>query len=155
MVAPILPLAAFKGETPGEDVEVAVHDMPAGCSVDDLRRHWHSRSRLVVPLLPSPTDIRVAVRFLMQLNRDELLSRPGVVALIANRVRTNTTYFKVLMSFLEQVNLPVLTHIRDSQNYVRAMERGLGLFDLPSNRVAQDCEQWQPLLRWLDFESAA
>jgi hypothetical protein len=33
---------------------------------------------------------------------------------------------------------------------VRAAEMGLGLAEITPHQVADDLEQWQPLLRWLD-----
>jgi chromosome partitioning protein len=36
--------------------------------------------------------------------------------------------------------LPVVAHLRDTQNYVQAAAQG-----------AQDAEQWQPLLRWAEL----
>jgi chromosome partitioning protein len=43
-----------------------------------------------------------------------------------------------------------VTTLRDSQNYIRAAERGLGVFELPPSLAATDLEQWKPLLRWLN-----
>jgi chromosome partitioning protein len=101
--------------------------------------------------LPSPTDIRAAVRFLMALNRDPWVQASGLkIGLVANRVRTNTHYFKVLVAFLQQVNMPLLTSIRDTQNYIRAMDNGISIFDLPHSRVAADVVSWLPLLEWLE-----
>ncbi|MEO6409133.1 MAG: hypothetical protein ABIO45_10335, partial [Burkholderiaceae bacterium] len=36
------------------------------------------------------------------------------------------------------------------QNYVRCVERGLSIFDLPAARVQTDIDQWQPILAWMD-----
>src|ERR1700691_4975845 len=45
--------------------------------------------------------------------------------------------------------IPVIATLRDSQNYVRAAEQGVGLYEMKRNLVAQDIEDWEPLLAWL------
>jgi chromosome partitioning protein len=43
----------------------------------------------------------------------------------------------------------VIATLRDSQNYVRAAEQGVGLHEMKKTLVAQDLEDWAPLLAWL------
>ena len=147
-------LAAFRQAVPEAcDAEVVVHDMPAGCGAQELAEISRGH-KLLIPILPSPTDIKAGVRFLMSLNREGLNDVEGQngaeIALVANRVRTNTSYFKVLTSFLEQVNMPLLASIRDTQNYIRAMDRGVSIFDLPPSRVARDQLEWGSVINWLE-----
>ena len=69
--------------------------------------------------------------------------------MIANRVKRNTLIYQSLMRFLETLRIPVIATLRDSQNYVRAAEQGVGLYEMKRNLVAQDIEDWEPLLAWL------
>ena len=69
--------------------------------------------------------------------------------LVANRVRENTKVFHALEDFLGEYDIPLLTHLRESQNYIRAAETGLGLFELAPSQVAQDVVQWDPVIEWL------
>ncbi len=39
--------------------------------------------------------------------------------------------------------------MRETQNYVVAAERGLGVFELPPYAVRKDLDQWEPIIRWL------
>ena len=71
------------------------------------------------------------------------------IAVIANRVKKNTLVYKSLMKFLETLNIPVVATLRDSQNYIRVAESGLGLFEMKPNQVREDMEQWLPLIGWL------
>lgn len=138
-------------EDSGQNCDVLIRDMPAGCDSDALANVVGEGDYLLIPMLPSPTDIKAGVRFLMALNRSGWIYERSVhVGLIANRVRTNTSYFKVLQGFLEQVNMPLITSIRDTQNYIRAMDAGISIFDLPPSRVQKDLQQWQELIDWLD-----
>ena len=54
-----------------------------------------------------------------------------------------------LERFLEGTGLPVVAHLRDTQNYVQAAAHGMSIFELPPSRAAQDVEQWQALLDWV------
>ena len=52
--------------------------------------------------------------------------------------------------FIEQLGLPLLAELRDTQNYVQLAARGLTLWDIAPGRVARDLEQWQGLCAWLE-----
>ena len=69
--------------------------------------------------------------------------------MIANRCRSITNISAELEEFLSKQKIPFLTTLRDSQNYVRAADRGLGIFELGPAASAMDREQWQPILKWL------
>jgi chromosome partitioning protein len=51
------------------------------------------------------------------------------------------------------LGIPIVAELRDSQNYVRASELGLGLHEMKPYQVAEDLAQWQPLLDWLERPS--
>jgi len=42
--------------------------------------------------------------------------------------------------------------VRDSQNYVRAAELGVGIHEMKPYTVKEDLAQWQSLLAWLEPE---
>jgi chromosome partitioning protein len=60
-----------------------------------------------------------------------------------------------LMRFLETLRIPVIATLRDSQNYVRAAENGLGLHEMKHYVVEQDLSDWQPMLAWLKAKEGA
>ncbi len=129
--------------------DVTIHDAPAGRGASELGQIIEGH-HLLIPVLPSSTDIRACLRHLMGLHRSGVLERnQGKVGLIANRVNVHTNYFKVLMTFLSEVNLPVVGYLRDTQNYIRATNSGLSIFDLPPSSTRQDRSQWEPIFEWL------
>jgi chromosome partitioning protein len=107
-------------------------------------------------VLPSYIDIHACSKCIADLlliakvRRDEY--RIGVVA---NRVKRNTLIYQSLLRFLESLRIPVITTIRDSQNYVRASELGVGVFEMKRYLVASDLEDWGPLLHWLHDKEVA
>jgi hypothetical protein len=60
--------------------------------------------------------------------------------------------FQSLMRFLEKLEIPVIATIRDSQNYVRAAEQGVGIHEMKAHLVKDDMTQWETLLAWLEPE---
>ena len=130
--------------------EVAVLDAPAAVHGKDLTAMVKRAETLLIPVLPSPVDIRAAAHFIEELLLVGRVSRRETrVAVVANRVREYTLAFRRLEAFLEHLAIPFVATLRDTQNYVRAAERGLGVCELPPHLAEQDVEQWQPLLRWL------
>lgn len=153
-LAPIVPVAHFRGQKVNADaVDWVIHDLPAAMSSEALMARVDGPSVLLVPIQPSPTDIAAGVRFLMSLNCEPIIEQSVLkVGLLANRVRANTHYFKVLSSILGQLKMPLLTSIRDTQNYTRAMGNGISIFELPPSRVAMDLQSWVPLCTWLELQ---
>jgi chromosome partitioning protein len=129
---------------------VMILDAPAGVHGKRLKRYAKMAQTLLIPVLPSPIDMRATAKYIEELllvgriNKDKTR-----VAVLANRVRENTLIYHSLERFLESLSIPFLTHLRDSQNYIRAAEQGLGIFELPASQTEVDREQWQPILAWL------
>jgi hypothetical protein len=62
--------------------------------------------------------------------------------------RTRAT--DVLSAWAADRGLPFLGALRETQAYVRCIEQGLTLFDLPATQTEADRAQWQPILDWLE-----
>ena len=130
--------------------EVAIIDAPAGTYGSEVTQLLRRSDTLLVPVLPSPIDMRAATRFIDEVLGSGRVSRGQTrIALIANRVRENTRVFHALEDFLADYDIPLLTHLRESQNYIRAAETGLGIFELAPSQVAVDVMQWDPVVAWL------
>jgi chromosome partitioning protein len=111
----------------------------------------YGASHVIIPVLPSPIDIRYAARFIAELLLVSQLDRSETkVAIVANRTRKNTKSLDQLMRFLNSLRIPVVAILRDSQNYVEAVGRGVGVYELPHHKARQDIEQLSQLFSWLD-----
>lgn len=131
-------------------MDCVIMDAPAAVHGKELKRHVKRAQILLIPVLPSPIDIRAAARFVEELLLVGRVSRQETrIAVIANRVKEHTLIYHTLQRFLNSLGIPFLTTLRDSQNYIRAAERGLGIGELAPALVAPDVEQWQPILKWL------
>lgn len=132
------------------DTDVVVMDAPARVQGKELTALVRRAETIIVPVLPSPIDIRAAADFLKDLLTTGKVSRKETkVAVVANRVRENTLIYHTLEAFLSSLKIPFVTTLRDTQNYIRAEERGVGIFEMAPSAVWQDLEQWEPLTRWL------
>jgi len=134
---------------PGTDRVVI--DAPAGIMGQQLQDFVRSVDTVLIPVLPSPIDIHAATRFIEDLLLIGKIRSFGVnVAVIANRVKKNTLVYQSLERFLTTLKLPFIATLRDTQNYVRASARGVGIFEMWDQRVQEDKTQWQPLVDWLE-----
>jgi chromosome partitioning protein len=146
---------AWQMRIPADAAHVIV-DTPAAVPAQEMPDMTKNADAIIVPVLPSDIDIHACSKCIADLlliakvRRDEY--RIGVVA---NRVKRNTVIYQSLMRFLETLRIPVIATLRDSQNYVRASEQGLGVHEMKRHLVEQDLEDWQPMLAWLKAKEGA
>lgn len=131
--------------------EYAIYDTPAAVYGKDLTALLRRAESIIIPVLPSPIDMRAATPFIQNVLASGKVSRKeSRVALLANRCRENTNIYHLLESYLKKVRkAPFLTVLREAQVYNRAADRGLGIFELAPHMVRRDLDQWEPVIRWL------
>ncbi len=134
-----------------DETERIIYDAPARSVTEKVAVLMQQADAVIIPVLPSPIDMRAAREFVEDLIRKGRLRRQQrLVGLVANRVRGNTNIYAHLEDFLIDAELPFVTSLRDSQNYVRAAARGIGIFEMGPAAVAKDLEQWRPLINWIE-----
>lgn len=126
-----------------------VLDTPAGLHDKPLDAVMKIADRIVIPLQPSLFDIQATHAFVGEL-RSHKRGADVRIALVGMRVKEHTISNDQLHQFLGRMKLPVLGYLRDTQNYVHLVARGLTLWDVTPSRVERDLEQWQPLVTWLN-----
>jgi len=139
-----------------------------GQSLSNLVRRAHT---ILVPVQPSPTDLRAAARFIHDLLVVGRVSRKQTrVALVANRVRQNSDMMGVekmlntilipfkteasrneqsMEEFLKMFKVPLIATLTDSTAYYSADTKGSGIFELEEAEAAKEKWQWQPIIDWL------
>jgi len=132
------------------ECERLIVDTPAAVAPQDLQDLTRAAAAIIVPVLPSDIDIHAATKCIGDLLLLAKVKREQRrLAVVANRVKKHTRMYRSLMRFLESLDIPVVTTLRDSQNYLRASEGGTGLFEMKPRLVREDTDQWQPLLGWI------
>ena len=133
------------------NADYVIYDTPAACPRKELGNYLRRAQSVIIPILPSPIDMRAAIPFIQAVLGDGRIARKKCrVALIANRCRENTNVYHQLDSFLRKVRqAPFISVLRETQNYNKAAERGLGVFELAPYLVRRDLDQWSPIVNWL------
>lgn len=133
-----------------KDVDILIMDVPAGIHGREINQQLKTVDTLIVPVLPSPIDIRACKRYLGELLRSGRINKKQTrIGIIANRVHTNTLVYRELKDWLKGLSIPFLGALRESKNYLKAAETGLGIFELPPSAAKSDVMQWQEILDWL------
>jgi chromosome partitioning protein len=154
------------------DADVVILDAPAGVAGADLTALIRRAQTVVIPVMPSATDIRAAARFIHALLLTGRVQRKEIrLATVANRVpinnvlqsqmektagllgadyaTANTRIYRPLERFLDRLRIPFVASLPDSQAYALADAQGLGIFEMSYGHADRDRAQWQPLLDWL------
>jgi chromosome partitioning protein len=151
--APITGIAGFNDglRSVPRNTEYLVIDSPARAHGKELTELVKRAETIIVPVLPSPIDIKAAERFVEELlSIAKVADKKAKAALVANRVKENTLIFEELDDVLSKLKVPYVASFREAQNYIRAYQRGLGIHELPPYLAWPDWEQWDPLIEWLD-----
>jgi chromosome partitioning protein len=123
-----------------------VLDTPAGLAGTRLDEVLRIADKVVVPLQPSMFDILATQEFLQRLK-----GRPGKldVGVLGMRVNIRTRAADQLAHYVNNLGLPMLGYLRDTQNYVQLAAHGATVWDVAPSRVKKDLVQWQGTIDWL------
>jgi chromosome partitioning protein len=123
-----------------------VLDTPAGLAGTRLDEVLRIADKVVVPLQPSMFDILATQEFLQRLK-----GRPGKldVGVLGMRVNIRTRAADQLAHYVNNLGLPMLGYLRDTQNYVQLAAHGATVWDVAPSRVEKDLVQWQGTIDWL------
>ena len=125
-------------------------DTPGGLTGFDLARVVMFADVVLMPVCNSVFDRESAAHC-----HAELMKLPRVasgrchVAAVGMRLDARTHAAEVLRAWAEGLKLPFVGVLRDTQAYVRCIETGMTLFDMPASQVQADLLQWGSILRWL------
>jgi chromosome partitioning protein len=140
----------FRLRIPAGTTRVIV-DTPAAIPTQELIDYTRDADRIIVPVLPSDIDVHACTRIISDLLLVAKIKRnENRIGVVANRVRRNTLVYQSLQRFLATLNVPVVATLRDSQNYIRSAELGIGIHEMRPYLVADDLAQWQPLMDWIE-----
>jgi len=144
-------VAAYKGPLRvAKDTDYVIMDAPARVHGKELTQLMRKVETVIFPILPSPIDMRAATKYMQEVMKNGRVSRKEVkIGVMANRVRENTIVFSELYDFIKSMKLPYVATLRDTQNYIHAEERGIGIFEMAPSQVYRDLEDWAPLTKWL------
>jgi chromosome partitioning protein len=149
----ILSVAAWQENyTIPDEAEYVIMDTPAGINEDELAQLLRKADTILIPILPSPLDIRAAGRLIHDIMQqyDDLPLKPRI-GIIANRVRRQTKIYNSLKRFLSKLDLDFIATLRDTQNYITTTDLGISLFELPNWKKQKDLVGWCQLINWINY----
>ena len=126
-----------------------VLDTPAGLHGKRLDDVMKLADKVLIPLQPSIFDIHATHQFVSDLLAHRRSAKVQL-AVVGMRTREGTISTDQLRSFLQDVGVPLLGFLRDTQNYVHLAAHGLTLWDVASTRFQGDREQWEPIVTWVN-----
>ena len=127
-----------------------VLDTPGGIHGFELARVVMFADAIVMPVCSSMFDRESAAAC-----HAELMALPRVasgrcrLATVGMRIDGRTNAANTLAEWSKGLGVPFLGPLRETQLYVRSLERGLTMFDLPAAQAAADLAQWQPIIDWM------
>ena len=131
-------------------VDYKIIDAPAGLQGAALTKVLNMAESVIIPVLPSPIDMRAAGEFIKYKKTFKGSKEKSKIALVANRERDYTNIYWELDEFLEGQKIPFLTMVRDSQNYIRGAEKGLGIYEMGPAMTEVDRTYFDPIIDWLN-----
>jgi chromosome partitioning protein len=136
---------------PPSNVTHVVLDTPAGLQGHELARAVMCADAVLMPVCDSAFDRDAVAQCWAELqHHPRVTSGRCRIAAIGMRIDTRTRAGESLRAWAQSMGLPFLGVLRDTKLYVRCIERGLTIFDLPATRAQRDREQWAAILDWLD-----
>lgn len=134
-----------------DDAQRQVIDTAAAIEPHEMPELTRGADAILVPVLPSDIDIHACSKCIADLLLVAKVKRTdNRIAVIANRVKKHTVIYQSLMRFLATLQIPIVATFRDSQNYIRAAELGVGIHEMKPYLVREDLDQWGPLITWLE-----
>ena len=105
---------------------------------------------IIIPVAPSPVDIHATSDFIKDLFLiGKIRSHKTDVAVVANRVRSYGDIYKPLQRFLDSLNIPFVTTLTDTDNFIDAMGMGMGIVEMDFEKTIDERMELQPLIEWL------
>ena len=139
---------------PAKGATDAVIDTPAGLHGARLDAAMKVADMVVVPLQASLFDMQATHAFARELRGHKRAGRVRI-GLVGMRVKEHTIASARFQEFVAALGIPLVTTLRDTQNYVHLAAHGLTLFDVAPGKVERDLAQFEPLGRWLTMPAKA
>lgn len=149
---PIQGFNGLKGKIyPDADTERVIYDCPARTDSKKVARLIQLVDVVIIPVMPSAIDMRVAASFIADIvGQVKEVNATAIMGVMANRTQKNYHSYTALRDFLKALEIPFVGALRNSQNYVKAADTGIGVFEMPLGEAKQDMQEWKPILHWVE-----
>ncbi len=143
---------AFAMKLPS-DTESLIIDTPAGVDLIGFSTTLKSVDKIIIPVSPSPIDIRATAMFIHQLFKFKKMQRFNAeIGVIANRANVNSPAYQSMKKIFNNLDIEFIATLSQNENYIKAAEMGVSLLELDHPTVSKDKDEWRPLVNWLQGE---
>jgi chromosome partitioning protein len=126
-----------------------VIDTPGGLGGWRFKEVVSRADKVMIPIMPSIFDMYAAQAFITQL-RDVTKGNKTKLGIVGMRVDERTIAANKLREFMDTLDVPIISFLRDTQYYLHMAAHGLSLFDITRSKVEKDLQQWQAICDWLE-----
>jgi len=136
---------------PDTNTERVIYDAPARTDSAKVARLIKLVDVVVIPVLPSAIDMRVAASFVADIvTRVRANNSRALIGVVANRTQRNYQSYAALVKFLKKLEIPFVGALRNSQNYIKAADTGVGIFEMSLADAKVDMKEWEPIIKWIE-----
>jgi len=149
---PIQGFNGLKGKIyPAPETERVIYDCPARTDSKKVARLIALVDVVIIPVMPSAIDMRVAATFVADIvGKVKDNNSKAIMGVVANRTQKNYHSYTALRDFLKALDVPFIGALRNSQNYVKAADSGVGIFEMTMSETQADMKEWEPILKWVE-----
>lgn len=127
-----------------------VLDTPGGMHGFELAKVIMSADAVLMPVCHSMFDRESAAACIAELQTlPRVASGRCQLAIVGMRIDARTRAAESLQGWAQDLKVPFLGVLRETQVYVKALDSGLTVFDLGVRAQAADLAQWEPILNWV------
>ena len=133
---------------PDADTERVIYDCPARTDSKKVARLIDLVDVVIIPVMPSAIDMRVAASFVADIvGKVKESNGKAVMGVVANRAQKNYQSYR---SLIKALDVSFVGTLRNSQNYIKAADTGVGVFELPLSDAKPDMSEWKPIINWIE-----
>ena len=131
--------------------ERVIIDTPAGVELNKISGLFRSVDKILVPVIPSPIDIRASAMFIRDLLRFiKVCPTNAGVGVIASRVPPNSSTYYAMQRLFANLGIEMIGRLNQSENYMQAAEHGVSVLEMSEPYLEKDRAAWLPILQWLE-----
>ena len=133
------------------DAERLIIDTPAGVDLIKFSSMIKTVNKIIIPVSPSPIDIRATAIFIHQLQKfKKLHGLRADIGVVANRADANSSAYHSMKKIFSNLEIEFIATLSQNNNYIKAAEMGVSLLELDHPDVSKDKDEWAPLVNWLE-----
>jgi len=133
------------------NTERLIIDTPAGVELPKVASLFRTIDRIIVPVVPSPIDIRASAMFIRELTRFvKMYPTNAEVGVVASRVPPHSSSFQAMQRLFSNLDIKIIGRLNQSDAYFQAAEHGISMLEMQDEHFNEDRQAWTEILNWIE-----